>query len=142
MRIAREIEGEETRDLHLAEERGLDLHDNFDIDEEMRYSSVYRGRGFDDSGYEEEEDILLDSQNIETFGDSSDSLSRGPVDLTSLQRNEGVRMSSSTSFVDEAPSSKAAIGADLNHTDFNDQAKQLASEIPSESFSVSDSESS
>ncbi|KAA3478459.1 polyadenylate-binding protein-interacting protein 3-like isoform X1 [Gossypium australe] len=141
MRIAREIEGEETRDLHLAEERGLDLHDNFDIDEEMRYSSVYRGRGFDDSGYEEEEDILLDSQNIETFGDSSDSLSRGPVDLTSLQRNEGVRMSSSTSFVDEAPSSKAAIGADLNHTDFNDQAKQLASEIPSESFSVSDSES-
>ncbi|TYI78782.1 hypothetical protein E1A91_D06G238200v1 [Gossypium mustelinum] len=141
MRIAREIEGEETRDLHLAEERGLDLHDNFDIDEEMRYSSVYRGRGLDDSGYEEEEDILLDSQNIETFGDSSDSLSRGPVDLTSLQRNEGVRMSSSTSFVDEAPSSKAAIGADLNHTDFNDQAKQLASEIPSESFSVSDSES-
>ncbi|XP_012450482.1 polyadenylate-binding protein-interacting protein 3 [Gossypium raimondii] len=141
MRIAREIEGEETRDLHLAEERGLDLHDNFDIDEEMRYSSVYRGREFDDSGYEEEEDILLDSQNIETFGDSSDSLSRGPVDLTSLQRNEGVRMSSSTSFVDEAPSSKAAIGADLNHTDFNDQAKQLASEIPSESFSVSDSES-
>ncbi|TYI24359.1 hypothetical protein ES332_A06G228900v1 [Gossypium tomentosum] len=141
MRIAREIEGEETRDLHLAEERGLDLHDNFDIDEEMRYSSVYRGRGFDDSGYEEEEDILLDSQNIETFGDSSDSLSRGPVDLTSLQRNEGVRMSSSTSFVDEAPSSKAAIGADLNHTDFNDEAKQLASEIPSESFSVSDSES-
>ncbi|MBA0598612.1 hypothetical protein Gorai_008368 [Gossypium raimondii] len=88
----------------------------------MRYSSVYRGREFDDSGYEEEEDILLDSQNIETFGDSSDSLSRGPVD-------------------DEAPSSKAAIGADLNHTDFNDQAKQLASEIPSESFSVSDSES-
>ncbi|KAH1055076.1 hypothetical protein J1N35_033141 [Gossypium stocksii] len=141
MRIAREIEGEETQDLHLAEERGLDLHDNFDIDEEMRYSSVYRGRGFDDSGYEEEEDILLDSQNIETFGDSSDSLSRGPVDLTSLQRNEGVRMSSSTSFVDEAPSSKAPVGADLNHTDFTDQAKQLASEIPSESFSVSDSES-
>ncbi|XP_039019674.1 polyadenylate-binding protein-interacting protein 3-like [Hibiscus syriacus] len=129
MRIAREIEGEETQDLHLAEERGFDLHNNLDIDEEMRYSSVFRGRGFDDSGYEEEEDIKLDSHNVETFGDSSDSLSRGPADLTSFH------------LVDEAPSSQAAIGADLYHTGFNGQSKQLASEIPSESFSVSGSES-
>ncbi|XP_039060116.1 polyadenylate-binding protein-interacting protein 3-like [Hibiscus syriacus] len=141
MRIAREIEGEETQDLHLAEERGFDLHDNLDIDEEMRYSSVFRGRGFDDSGYEEEEDIMLDSHNVETFGDSSDSLSRGQVDLTSFQSSDGARISSSTSLVDEAPSSQAAIGADLYHTGFNVQSKQLASEIPSESFSVSDSES-
>ncbi|XP_038995284.1 polyadenylate-binding protein-interacting protein 3-like [Hibiscus syriacus] len=141
MGIAREIEGEETQDLHLAEERGLDLHDTFDIDEEMRYSSVYRGRRVDDSGYEEEEDIMLDSHNTETFGDSSDSLSRGPADLTSLQSSDSVRMSSSTSLVDETPSSKEAIGADLNHTSFNDNAKQLASEFSSESFSVSGSES-
>ncbi|KAH1149297.1 hypothetical protein GYH30_043728 [Glycine max] len=40
LRIAREIEGEETQDLHLAEERGL--YHNFDIDEETRFSSVYR----------------------------------------------------------------------------------------------------
>ncbi|XVF74348.1 hypothetical protein PTKIN_Ptkin13bG0103100 [Pterospermum kingtungense] len=111
MRIAREIEGEETQDLHLAEERGFDLHDNFDIDEEMRFSSVYRGRWVDDSGYEEEEDIMLDSHNIETFGDSSDSLSRRPADLTGLQSSDGVRMPSSSSVVDEAPSSQAAIGS-------------------------------
>ncbi|KAK8559894.1 hypothetical protein V6N13_016626 [Hibiscus sabdariffa] len=141
MRIAREIEGEETQDLHLAEERGLDLHDNFDIDEEMRYSSVYRGRGIDDSGYEEEEDNMLDSHNIETFEDSSDSLNRGPADLTSLQSSDGVQMASSTSLVDEPPSSQAAIGADFNHTGCNDQAKQLASEFPSEILSVSGSES-
>ncbi|XVF74347.1 hypothetical protein PTKIN_Ptkin13bG0103100 [Pterospermum kingtungense] len=141
MRIAREIEGEETQDLHLAEERGFDLHDNFDIDEEMRFSSVYRGRWVDDSGYEEEEDIMLDSHNIETFGDSSDSLSRRPADLTGLQSSDGVRMPSSSSVVDEAPSSQAAIGADLNQTSNNDQARQLASELPSKSLCVSDSES-
>ncbi|KAB2033329.1 hypothetical protein ERO13_D04G009200v2 [Gossypium hirsutum] len=132
MRIAREIEGEDTQDLHLAEERGVDLHDDFDIDEEMRYSSVYRGRGVDDSGYEEEEDILLDSHNIETFGDSYDSLSRS---------TDGVRMPSSSSLVDDAPSSQAAISEDLNCSRPNDQARQLASELPSKSFSVSDSES-
>ncbi|GMJ14227.1 CTC-interacting domain 4 [Hibiscus trionum] len=141
MRLAREIEGEETQDLHLAEERGFDLHDNFEIDEETRYSSVYRDRGVDDSGYEEEEDSMFDSHNIDTFGDSSDSLSRGPADLTSFQSSDGARMSSSTSIADKAPSSHATVGADLNHTGFNDQAKQLASEIPSESFSVSGSES-
>ncbi|TYI85660.1 hypothetical protein E1A91_D04G011100v1 [Gossypium mustelinum] len=132
MRIAREIEGEDTQDLHLAEERGVDLHDDFDIDEEMRYSSVYRGRGVDDSGYEEDEDILLDSHNIETFGDSYDSLSRS---------TDGVRMPSSSSLVDDAPSSQAAISEDLNCSRPNDQARQLASELPSKSFSVSDSES-
>ncbi|XWS18834.1 hypothetical protein CRYUN_Cryun32bG0079100 [Craigia yunnanensis] len=140
MRIAREIEGEETQDLHLAEERGFDLHDSFDLDEEMRFSSVYRGRGVDDSGYEEEEDIMLDSHNIETFGDSSDSLSRRPADLTCLQSSDGVRMPSSSSLVDEAPSSQAAIGSDLNHSGSTDQARLLASELPSKSFSVSDSE--
>ncbi|TYJ13523.1 hypothetical protein E1A91_A10G057700v1, partial [Gossypium mustelinum] len=139
MRIAREIEGEETQDLHLAEERGFDLHDNFDIDEEMRFSSVLRGRGFDDSGYEEEEDIMLDSHNIETFGDSSDSHSRRPADLTSLQGSVGVRIPSSSSLVDNIPPSLATIN--LNRSGFNDQARWLASELPSKSFPVSDSES-
>ncbi|PPR96206.1 hypothetical protein GOBAR_AA24463 [Gossypium barbadense] len=137
MRIAREIEGEETQDLHLAEERGFDLHDNFDIDEEMRFSSVLRGRGFDDSGYEEEEDIMLDSHNIETFGDSSDSHSRRPADLTSLQGSVGVRIPSSSSLVDNIPPSLATIN--LNRSGFNDQARWLASELPSKSFPVSDS---
>ncbi|KAJ1696292.1 hypothetical protein LUZ63_004804 [Rhynchospora breviuscula] len=41
-RIAREIEGEDTDDLHLAEERGINFVDNLDIDEELRYSAVTR----------------------------------------------------------------------------------------------------
>ncbi|CAI0461900.1 unnamed protein product [Linum tenue] len=68
-RIAREIEGEDTEDLHLAEERGINLGEDFDGDEEVRFSSVIRGRGLDDSGYDEDEDILLDKRNTETFGD-------------------------------------------------------------------------
>ncbi|KAL4387858.1 hypothetical protein GQ457_09G005050 [Hibiscus cannabinus] len=127
MRIAREIEGEETQDLHLAEERGFDLHDNFDIDEEMRFSSVQRGRGFDDSGYEEE-DAMLDSHNIETFGDSSDSCSRRPADLTSLQGTVGVLIPSSSSLVDTSSLETIA-------------ARQLASDLPSRSFPISDNES-
>ncbi|GFZ11724.1 hypothetical protein Acr_23g0001090 [Actinidia rufa] len=51
LRIAREIQVEETLDLHLAEERGFQLHENFDIDEETRFSSVFRG--VDDTGYDE-----------------------------------------------------------------------------------------
>ncbi|OMO70605.1 hypothetical protein CCACVL1_18764 [Corchorus capsularis] len=138
MRIAREIEGEDTRDLHLAEERGFHLHDNFDLDEEMRYSSVYRGSRVDDSGYEEEEDIMLDSQNMETFGESSDSLGNRPADLTSLQSIDGAQMMSSSSLVGEAPPFQANVGADWNRAGSNDQARQLASELPSKSFSISD----
>ncbi|KAL9232031.1 hypothetical protein vseg_007180 [Gypsophila vaccaria] len=66
-RIAREIEGEETYDLHLAEERGIYPHANFDIDEETKYSSVFRG--FDDSGCGDEDD-MSNSHDLETFGDS------------------------------------------------------------------------
>nr|GFB20542.1 polyadenylate-binding protein-interacting protein 3-like isoform X1 [Tanacetum cinerariifolium] len=69
LRIAREIEGEDTQDLHLAEERGIHVHSNFELDEETKYSSVMRG--VDDSGYEENEDIW-DSENTETFGNVSD----------------------------------------------------------------------
>ncbi|XP_078172139.1 CTC-interacting domain 4 isoform X2 [Carex rostrata] len=41
-KLAREIEGEDTDDLHLAEERGINFLDNVDIDEELRYSAVVR----------------------------------------------------------------------------------------------------
>ncbi|KAJ0250506.1 Polyadenylate-binding protein-interacting protein 3 [Hirschfeldia incana] len=71
LRIAREIEGENTRDLHVAEERGHQLSGKFDIDEETKYSSVCPVNGFDDSGYEEEEEVLLDCRNNLTFGDSN-----------------------------------------------------------------------
>uniref|UniRef100_A0A0A8Y0T2 LsmAD domain-containing protein n=1 Tax=Arundo donax TaxID=35708 RepID=A0A0A8Y0T2_ARUDO len=41
-RIAREIEGEDTKDVHLAEERGLYMGDDLDHDEEIKYSAVRR----------------------------------------------------------------------------------------------------
>ncbi|KAL0696473.1 hypothetical protein Bca4012_063653 [Brassica carinata] len=74
-RIAREIEGENTRDLHVAKERGLQLSGKFNIDEETKYSSVCPVNGFDDSGYEEEdeEEILLNCRNNLTFRDSTSS---------------------------------------------------------------------
>ncbi|GJM85020.1 hypothetical protein PR202_ga00748 [Eleusine coracana subsp. coracana] len=41
-RLAKEIEGEDTKDIHLAEERGLYLDDDLDHDEEIKYSAVRR----------------------------------------------------------------------------------------------------
>lgn len=77
----------------------MNLHENFDIDEETRFSSVYRGSALDDSGYEEDEDIMLDSRNDETFGGLSGSVSQRPADLTSGKRNDAAQFSSSTSLV-------------------------------------------
>ncbi|KAF8388763.1 hypothetical protein HHK36_025443 [Tetracentron sinense] len=133
LRIAREIEGEETQDLHLAEERGLHFHDNFDIDEETRFSSVFRG--VDDSGYEENEDIILDSRNTETFGGSSgSSISMSLSDVARGKNNDGVQASSSSSSVDEANTSQSNAGRDLFRSSSSDHAKQLASECISKSF--------
>ncbi|GMH14220.1 hypothetical protein Nepgr_016061 [Nepenthes gracilis] len=82
IRIAREIVGEETHDLHLAEERGTYPHGNFEMDEETRFSSVFRG--VDDSGCDEDEDVMCDSRNTETFGNSSGpTSSRSFADMTS-----------------------------------------------------------
>ncbi|XP_047341893.1 polyadenylate-binding protein-interacting protein 3-like isoform X2 [Impatiens glandulifera] len=89
-RIAREIEGEDTQDLHLAEERGKFLYEKFGIDEETRYSSVYRG--VDDSGYAEEED----------FNSSS-------FDFTRAKNDGEAKILSQSSFTKEAhtPSSSS-----------------------------------
>lgn len=81
------------------QERGIDLVENFDIDEETRFSSVFRGKMVDDSSYEENEDILLDSHNNETFGDSSDSMIKNPTDWSSGQSNDVARVSSSSCAV-------------------------------------------
>lgn len=106
LRIAREIEGEDTKDLHLAEERGINFHDKFDIDEETRFSSVFRG--VDDSGYDENED-MLDSRNIETFGDVSDSVMSKPfTDLTSGKSSNDAQVSSSFPSMDEVQSFKSS----------------------------------
>ncbi|XP_021736746.1 polyadenylate-binding protein-interacting protein 3-like isoform X2 [Chenopodium quinoa] len=86
-RIAREIEGEETHDLHLAEERGVNPYDGFDIDEETKYSAVYRGA--DDSGCADE-DILLNSRDAETFGDSTGpAFGRSFADVASGKSGKG-----------------------------------------------------
>ncbi|XP_033142293.1 polyadenylate-binding protein-interacting protein 4 isoform X2 [Brassica rapa] len=76
--IAREIEGENTGDLHVAEERGLQVNEKFDTDEEAKYSAVRRVDGFDDSGFDEEDDKLLDTCNDQTFGGSSTSIVQKP----------------------------------------------------------------
>ncbi|XP_021628133.1 polyadenylate-binding protein-interacting protein 3 isoform X4 [Manihot esculenta] len=139
MRMAREIEGEDTQDLHLAEERGIQLHEDFDIDEETRFSSVYRGIGIDDSGYDETEDIMLDSLNDETFGGTSAPSTMKYADLTHGKSNEGARCISSSSL-DEAQCSQSSTSVD-RHSGSYEHASQLASELPSKSVSTSQSES-
>jgi hypothetical protein len=66
LRIAREIEGQTTRNIHLAEERGMRLTSEVEaMDEESRYSSVLRAEK--DVG-EDDEDGHIDDHNDETFG--------------------------------------------------------------------------
>ncbi|CAH8359925.1 unnamed protein product [Eruca vesicaria subsp. sativa] len=81
-RIAREIEGENTRDLHVAEERGFQLNGKFDIDEESKYSAVLPVDSFDDSGFDEEDDKSLDTCNDETFGGPSTSTVQKPASFS------------------------------------------------------------
>ncbi|KAK1375926.1 LsmAD domain-containing protein [Heracleum sosnowskyi] len=105
LRIAREIEVEDTQDLHLAEERGIQLPHHIELDEETRFSSVFRG--VDDSGYDEKEN-LLDSRNIETFGGVSDSfIGKSFTSFKSGKSNDGAEMPSSSSSMDDIQSSQS-----------------------------------
>ncbi|XP_061364007.1 polyadenylate-binding protein-interacting protein 4-like isoform X2 [Gastrolobium bilobum] len=140
LRIAREIEGEETQDLHLAEERGLH-RDNIDIDEETRFSSVYRGKGVDDSGYDENEDKVLDSHNSETFGGISGLVTKRPGKISAGKGNDGAQTWSNFSSADHSQSYHSSTGVDLCRFGSNDHAKQLASELPAQSFSFLDGQS-
>ncbi|XP_051114241.1 polyadenylate-binding protein-interacting protein 4-like [Andrographis paniculata] len=125
-RIAREIEGEDTLDLHLAEERGIQLVGNLELDEETLYSSVYRGA--DDSGYDEVEDILLDSRNDETFGDVSDSIVAKPLmDANTGSAGDGIKSSSRSSSRGEVQSSLTAVSRDVT-IGSEDHARQLLTE--------------
>lgn len=81
---------------YLMQERGMHLNEIIDIDEETRFSSVYRGKMVDDGSYEENEDILLDSHNDETFGRSSASAIESSIDWTSGKSYDAARMSSSS----------------------------------------------
>ncbi|KAL6563315.1 Polyadenylate-binding protein-interacting protein 3 [Orobanche hederae] len=112
-RLAREIEGEETHDLHLAEERGIQLHGNLEIDEETRFSSVCRR--VEDSEYEEIENILLDSRNDETFGDISNSvIGNPPLDMDTGGTGDGTQASSRSLLMGDL-SSLNAMSRDAYH---------------------------
>ncbi|KAL2336468.1 hypothetical protein Fmac_010914 [Flemingia macrophylla] len=146
LKIAREIEGEETQDLHLAEERGL--YHNFDIDEETRFSSVYRGKGVDDIGYDENENKLLDSHNSETVGNIYDSVITRPGEASGQKGNNGAQTwlnfssavppQSVISSADHSQLSQSSTGGELRHSGSNDHAKQLAYDLPTQSCSFSE----
>ncbi|KAJ6308814.1 hypothetical protein OIU76_018410 [Salix suchowensis] len=129
VRIAREIEGEETRDLHLAEERGIHLDESFDVDEETRFSSVFRGGAIDDGGHEELDDVVLSSHSSETFGGPSASCNKKSAELTHAKSNVGTQVLS-TSSSDEVQCSQSSTCADLHHPGSHDRAAQLALEPP------------
>ncbi|KAL6491748.1 Polyadenylate-binding protein-interacting protein 3 [Orobanche gracilis] len=112
-RLAREIEGEDTHDLHLAEERGIQLHGNLEIDEETRFSSVCRR--VEDSEYEEIQNILLDSRSDETFGDVSSSvIVNPPIKLDIGGTGDGTPASSRSLLMGD-PSSLNAMSRDAYH---------------------------
>ncbi|KAI7728328.1 hypothetical protein M8C21_001806 [Ambrosia artemisiifolia] len=98
-------------------ERGIHFHDKFDLDEETKYSSVFRG--VDDSGYDEDEDIL-DSQNSQTFGDASDSLPNKSQLTSSFPTSVEVQ-SSRLSTTDDFHPSGALDGASITE---NNQTNQ------------------
>ncbi|RWR95918.1 polyadenylate-binding protein-interacting protein 3-like protein [Cinnamomum micranthum f. kanehirae] len=126
LRIAREIEGEETQDLHLSEERGI-FHEDFDFNEESRFSSVFRG--VDDGRYEESEDMMLDEHNTETFGVSSGSV----INQSFPDRgksNDGAQASSSCSSA-EGSSSQTPSGRDAAFSVFGDHDRQVNSDCSS-----------
>ncbi|XP_019436516.1 PREDICTED: polyadenylate-binding protein-interacting protein 3-like isoform X1 [Lupinus angustifolius] len=133
LRIAREIEGEDTQDLHLAEERGLHIHENLDIDEETMFSSVYRGKGVDDSGYDENED-MFDSHNSDTFGGTFGSVVKWSNEISGGKGNDGAPTMGNSSYV-------SSTGVDLILSGSYDYAKQLASELPAKSYTSLDGES-
>lgn len=83
----------------IAQERGIHLNEDFDIDEETKFSSVYRG--VDDSGYEEDEEIVVDIRNSETFGGPSSSNSQSLSDLIGANSKDEARLSSCTSSLVE-----------------------------------------
>ncbi|KAG2379988.1 Polyadenylate-binding protein-interacting protein [Vigna angularis] len=137
LRIAREIEGEETQDLHLAEERGL--YNNFDIDEETRFSSVYRGNIADDVGYDEDED-KLDSHSSERFDNIYGLVNKRPGEVSGQKGNNGAQTWPNFSSVDHSELPQSTTAMDLCRSGSNDHAKQLASELPAQSCSFSDGE--
>ncbi|XP_026431057.1 polyadenylate-binding protein-interacting protein 3-like isoform X1 [Papaver somniferum] len=120
-RIAREIEGEDTKDMHLAEERGR--HFDLDVDEETRFSSVLRT--VDDSGYDEDEDIVLDTHNMETFGDSSGAASKRSFSDVARGKTDNLGPSPSSSSVADEAHSRFNAGRDQYFSASGDRPRQI-----------------
>lgn len=137
LRIAREIENEETRDLHLAEERGIQLHGNVEVDEETRFSAVVRR--VDDSGSGDCEDTLLDSLNDETFQCiSSSSMGQSFTGKSVGEVVDAVEVSSRSSYVDELQSSQLSTSRDGYQTYYDDHSQQASTEYVPQSASKMD----
>ncbi|KAJ6839677.1 polyadenylate-binding protein-interacting protein 4 isoform X2 [Iris pallida] len=131
-RLAREIEGEDTNDLHLAEERGMQFHEDFDFDEEIRYSAVKRE--VDDSGFEESDISFLDACNDETFGTSHGSAIQ--ISYSDVARNKYVNKgptSSSLLSMDEESSRKVHSDMEARHSSSNIHVKPVTSDFVAKS---------
>ncbi|GAA0149728.1 RNA metabolism protein [Lithospermum erythrorhizon] len=123
LRIAREIEGEDTSDLHLAEERGLQLHGNLEVDEETRFSSVFRK--VDDSGYDDTEEILLDYRNDETFGGVPSSTVHNIVtELSNGKTSESDQLGGRTFPMEGFPMSQSSTSRDFYQSVSDDSVRQ------------------
>ncbi|OAP07048.1 CID4 [Arabidopsis thaliana] len=137
-KIAREIEAETTRDIHVAEERGLQLNENFDFDEEARYSSVRPVSGFGDSGFDLEDNALLDTCNDLTFGGSSTSDGQKPAssgkgceelrgDSQSSRKNKNVDQSCSTSK--QQSKDFPAAGSNISESQLDERRRKNNEEV-------------
>ncbi|KAM0953070.1 putative LsmAD domain, ataxin-2, ataxin 2, SM domain-containing protein [Dioscorea sansibarensis] len=121
-RLAREILDEETKDLHLAEERGIHFHSDFDVDEEMRFSAVQR-----DVDSKENENSVLDTYNSEPYrGTFNSTTVRSYSDISRKKPTNQGRTSSSSSSLDEVPCSQGSADLDMNLSDSSDHLTQLS----------------
>ncbi|VYS57311.1 unnamed protein product [Arabidopsis thaliana] len=151
-KIAREIEAETTRDIHVAEERGLQLNENFDFDEEARYSSVRPVTGFGDSGFDLEDNALLDTCNDLTFGGSSTSDGQKPAssgkgceelrvsgDSQSSRKNKNVDQSCSTSK--QQSKDFPAAGSNISESQLDERRRKNNEEVSHNNRSAEESTS-
>ncbi|KAL1538135.1 Polyadenylate-binding protein-interacting protein 3, variant 2 [Salvia divinorum] len=112
LKIAREIEGEQTLDLHLAEERGIQIDGNIEIDEETRFSSVYRGN--DERSYEDIVETVLEDGEMQDLHDRRASKSEGSNSLNKESCPKVGLSANATAFDPSRFSSKVQDKGSLN----------------------------
>ncbi|WOL14204.1 polyadenylate-binding protein-interacting protein 4-like [Canna indica] len=142
-RIAREIEGEDTRDFHQAEERGFYFDGDTGLDEETRYSAVCREGN--DSRFRENKNSHIEAYNSDNFAGPlgsvtsrsySDSSSEKIGNKVKASHNETLTLSTSSSVDDET---NLHSGKDLGLASV-DQKSQLTSDFIEPSSSSLDAE--